>query len=246
MERSIRGVIKSVVGSAGYRLVRRKGDYSGYLDFHDTMNLALKSGLSVGDFIENRSKVPFSTEQTLQKMAEAGVFDGRIERVSEIGPGSGRYLERTLQRCNPAYYEIYETASDWAKWLAGKYHVTSQACGGTSLDSTPSSSIDLVQAHKVFPGLPFFSVVRYFAEMARVARNGGKVVFDICSEDCMDDETLAKWLAPEVAIDSWDLTVTVFPRRYAIDYFLRKGFLLRGSFFIDLWPGKTEYLVFSK
>jgi hypothetical protein len=34
---------------------------------------------------------------------------------------------------------------------------------------------------------------RYFEEMARVVRSGGKVVFDIVTEECMDDETLKDW-----------------------------------------------------
>jgi SAM-dependent methyltransferase len=238
--------VKSLAGNAGYKIVPRQKDFESYLNFRETLKLATQAGVAVGDFIEVRSKVPHTSQQTLDNMAELGVFGAKVDRVCEIGPGSGRYLAKTIQCCNPQYYEIYETASDWAQWLVQEYRVVSQSADGVSLKMTPSSSIDLVQAHKVFPGLSFFSAVRYFEEMARVTREGGKVVLDILDEDCMDDQTVARWLAPEVAIDKWDFTASMIPRKYAIDFFVKRGFALRGSFFIDLWPGKTEYLVFSK
>jgi hypothetical protein len=63
--------------------------------------------------------------------------------------------------CNPAYYEIYETAGDWEKWLVDKYQVTSHPTDGRSLSSTPSGSIDLVQAHKVLP-VAIFTICSYY------------------------------------------------------------------------------------
>jgi len=48
-------------------------------------------------------------------MKKLGVFDGEIERVCEIGPGTGRYLDKVLKLAKPTYCEIYETAKKIGK-----------------------------------------------------------------------------------------------------------------------------------
>ena len=239
----VRKKINSLLGTVGFEIVRIHG-YKDFLQFKDTLREAEKAGITVGDYIELKYNVQGTYQQTLKKMDELNVFDKEIDRVCEIGPGSGRYLKETYQYCNPGYYEIYETSSDWAEWLVKQYGVKSQPCNEVSLVHTPDRSIDLVQAHKVFPGLPFFTTVRYFAEMVRVLKDGGRAVFDIFTEDCMDDATVVKWLNANV--DSWNFTPTVVPKKYAIDFFSRHGFSLVVSFFAEYKPGKTECMVFSR
>ncbi len=241
----VRKKINSLLGTMGFEIVRIHG-HKNYLQFKDTLREAEKEGITVGDYIEAKYNVRGTYQQTLKKMDEFNVFDKEIDRVCEIGPGSGRYLKETYRYCKPGYYEIYETAGDWAEWLVKQYGVNSQPCNGVSLAHTPDMSIDLVQAHKVFSGLPFFTTARYFAEMARVVRVGGKVVFDILTEDCMDTATVNKWLSEDINIDAWDWTPTLVPKRYAIDFFSRHGYSLIGSFFVPLRPGKTECMVFSR
>jgi hypothetical protein len=122
-------------------------------------------------------------------MASVGVFDGRLQRICEIGAGSGRYLERTIAKCQPLYYEIYETAPEWRDWLVAQHGVIGRKCDGRTVAATESASIALVQSHKLFPALPFLTTVSYFQEMARVVEDGGCVVFDIMTESCFSAAT---------------------------------------------------------
>jgi hypothetical protein len=218
-------------------------DYRNYIPFQETIAQAKKAGLSVGDYIDTKHNKSGATQETIDQMIDLGVFRNKIERICEIGPGSGRYLEKTLQVCSPAYYEIYETASDWEKWLVLTYNVIAQPTDGKTLSSTPSCSIDLVQAHKVLPGQPSLTICRYFGEMARVVRDGGKVVFDIVTESCLDDATLEKWFISESGYQHYPCLMA---KQYAIDFFCKRGFSFDGSFFIPMKPGTTECLVFTK
>lgn len=233
--------INSLLFVFDLKLVQRGRDQADFISFRKTLAGAKEAGLPVGDYIDAKHNVPGATQETLDQMAKLGVFDKRIERVCEIGPGSGRYLEKTVQACNPDYYQIYETASDWRKWLVQKYKVTAQPTDGVSLSHTPSCSIDLVQAHKVFSWIPFLTTCRYFGEMERVVRDGGKVVFDIVTEECMDDANLESWLATGI-----DWPGSMVSKQFAIDFFCQRGLSLAGTFFITMKPGITQYLVFTK
>jgi SAM-dependent methyltransferase len=197
----------------------------------------------VGDYIDTHYQEPGATQATIDQMAALGVFKQKIERVCEIGPGSGRYLEKTLQACKPDYYEFYETASEWAQWLVQNYHVKYQPTDGISLASTPDASIDLVQAHRVFSYVPFFTAVNYYFEMMRVVRDGGKIVFDILTEDCMDNANLTKWLAAGFYGSSFP---SFMSKQYTLDIFQERGFTLVGNFYVINKPGVTEYYIFAK
>ena len=117
-------------------------------------------------------------------------------------------------------------------------------CDGFSLAKTVSNSMDLVQVHKLFPFLPFLNIISYFAEMARVVRPGGKVIFDIFTEDCFDEAMVAKYL--DAKAQNWDIAASLMAKKYAIDFMSRRGLSLVSAFFGTLGIGKTEYLVFSK
>jgi hypothetical protein len=240
-------VLNSALGPAGFELKPKdksaKRQIQDFIPLEETLAGARAAGMSVGDYVE-RNHNKGATQETIDQMASLGVFQHPIARVSEIGPGSGRYLERVVKACQPGYYEIYETARDWAAWLVETYHVTSQPCDGVSLVPTPSQSIDLVHAHKLFVGLPFLLTCHYLAEMARITRDAGWIVFDVLSEDCMQEENLAAWYA--IKPWSWEWTPTVMPKRYLIDYLGRRHAQFAGSFFISLWPGKTEVFAFRK
>lgn len=214
-----------------------------FIRLRETLAGAKAAGMSVGDYIERNHNIG-ATQETIDRIAQLGVFQDPIARVCEIGPGSGRYLERVAKACRPGYYEIYETARDWSEWLVKTYAVTAQPCDGASLSPTPSQSIDLVHAHKVFVGLPFLITCHYLNEMVRVARDGGWIIFDVLTEDCMDEASFAAWLA--VRPGTWDWTPTLMPKRFLIDNLARHGVRLAGNFFISLWPGKTEVFVFRK
>jgi SAM-dependent methyltransferase len=238
--------LNPLFGLVKLKLVWRTGafeDYRGYIPFSPTLATAQKAGLSIGDYIDTHFNVTGATQATLDRMKELGVFQGQIDRVCEIGPGSGRYLEKTLKACSPSYCEIYETAIDWEKYLVQTYQVVAHPTDGKSLASTPSASIDLVQAHKVMPGQPSLVMCRYFEEMARVVRTGGKIVFDIVTEECLDDTTLKVWLAAGAGYQHYPCLI---PKQFAIDFFQRRGCSCDGSFLVPMEPGKTECFVFTK
>lgn len=244
LKETVKGSVNSLLGSVGFELVRRNPyeDYREYIPFHSTIAAAKQAGLSVGDYIDATSNVSGATQETFLYMKDLGVFDIPIKRVCEIGPGTGRYLEKVLQIAKPEYCEIYETAKNWETWLVKEYGVVAQPADGTSLSHTPSNSIDLVQAHKVLPGQPSLVVCRYFEEMARVVRRGGKVVFDIVTEECLDDSTLHDWWKTNAGYQHYPCLV---PKQFTIDFFLRRNFSCDGSFIVPMKPGKTEVFVFN-
>ncbi|MGL5808215.1 MAG: methyltransferase domain-containing protein [Xenococcaceae cyanobacterium] len=225
------------------KLKRPFTDYRDYIPFEETITGAKEAGLSVGDYIDAKFNKPGATQETIDRMAALGVFKDKLDRICEIGPGSGRYLDKVLKISNPSYCEIYETAKEWEQWLVKTYNVIAHPSDGKSLAYTPSNSIDLIQAHKVISGQPSLWICQYFAEMARVVRDGGKVVFDMVTEDCLDDATLENWITSGHGYQHYPC---LMPKQYTINFFERRGLVFDGSFFIPMEPGKTECFVFTK
>lgn len=238
-------MVNGVLRLVDLELKRREAERAvqDFLPLQETIEAARKAGVSVGDYVDNRHGTD-GTHLTIERMTELNVFGRGIDRVCEIGPGSGRYLEKIIRLCTPSCYEIYETAGDWAEWLVKQYGVISQRCDGKTLADTPSQSIDLVQAHKVFVCVPFFTTCGYLKEMARVVRPGGAVVFDIFTENCMDDETVEKWFS--AGVYSFNYDPSFMSKQYAIHFLSRRGLVFAGSFLVPLWPGLTECMVFFK
>lgn len=234
--------VNQVLALGGVELIRKGKEFQDYIPLKKTLADAEKSGMPLGEYIDMRFNVPGTTQATVDKMVELGVFSGKIDRVCEIGPGSGRYLEKVIEVCKPKYYEIYETSKDWREWLVGKYYnVVSQKTDGDSLSSTPSQSMDLVHTHKMLYGNPIFTICGYLMEMVRVVKEGGYVVFDLVTEQCLTDELVAKWISSGV-----DHAHSMTSKQYAIDFFARRGFQYMGGFIVPMSPGLTEYFVFKK
>lgn len=230
-----------MLGRAGFELVKKEGEFQDYIPFRQTLQDVEKSGLSLADYIDNNFNVPGTTQMTIDKMGELGAFDGVVKRICELGPGSGRYLEKVKAVCNPDYYEIYETARPWREWLTEKHKVVAQPTDGASLSSTPSKSLDLIHTHKMLYGNSILTIFRYMMEMARVVKDGGMVVFDLVTAECINNELMAKWVESGV-----DHAHSMTPRSVALDYFSSQGFSHRGSFIVPMAPGLTEYFVFKK
>jgi SAM-dependent methyltransferase len=245
VKHQIRDRVKGVFAAFGFDLSRPNPyeDYREYIPFHSTIAAAQQSGLSVCDYMDLTFNLPGATQHTIDQLKDLGVFAHPIQRVCEIGPGTGRYLEKVLHIAQPDYCEIYETAKNWQAWLVQEYGVVAQAADGTSLSPTPSNSIDLVQAHKVLPGQPSLVICRYLEEMARIVRSNGKVIFDIVTEDCMDDHTLIAWQESGYGYQHYPC---VFPKQFTIHFFERRGFSFDGSFLVPMKPGFTECFVFTK
>lgn len=230
-----------------------------FLPLRPTLQAAQLAGMPLGDFIDytyghwdGKSMSP--TRLTLMHMIRAGVFGGKIERVCEIGPGSGRYLEPTIACANRTNetkqyrellgYEIYELSEDWRNWLVSEYRVQAQECDGHSLSWTKTATVDLVHAHKVFPSTPLFVTLSYIEEMGRVVKPGGWVVFDAMTEACLIPEHVDAWLDAHVL--DWDWEPHCTARRCVVDMLADMNVRFVTSFLVELYPGVTECLIFRK
>jgi len=107
--------------------------------------------------------------------------------------------------------------------------------------ATPSSSIDLVHAHKVFEALFTLTVLGYLRELARVVRPGGRVVFDAMTEGCLDARVLERWMALGALHGVYP---AVLPRSLVLGMAQDWGLRLLGSFIVPMKPGSTECFVF--
>jgi len=224
--------------------ITRMGETSntshGYISAKETVSAAKHAGLSVCDYVEKLWGQQGDTHAVIEQMAASGVFSSANPNVVEIGTGTGRYLEKTLQQCQPTKYESYETAKDWAEWLQSKYPIISQEADGVTLKYTSSMSANLVHAHGVFVYLPFLVSYRYWKEIWRITKENGFVVFDIVSEDCLDQETVDKWL------NSIHNYPSFLSKDYVTSVFGKNGFSLVKSFKNRYGKGSSEYLVFTR
>jgi hypothetical protein len=246
IKRAARKGINGVLSVAGLEVKGKEHDWSDvrqYIPIEETLAGAKAAGLSVGEYIDAKHNAPGVSQDTHNRLEALGVFQGPIDRVCEIGPGSGRFLERTLLACKPSHYEIYETSVPWADWLVKTYPVISLPTDGKTLAHTASNSIDLVQSHKVFVCLLFLNACSYFQEIARVTRPGAWVVFDVMTEDCMDGANVELWLKTGINTRNYPAIV---PKSFVIDFFQRNGFEFVSSFLVPMKPGKTEVMAFRK
>ena len=246
--RALKSTVNSLLAPAGLKLTRLHdhdwSDTANFIPLQWTLDAAKHAGLSVGDYVNSvMNGVPGSSQSTIDKMASLGVFSEPLSTIVEIGPGTGRYLEKALRVGRPSRYEIYETAGPWSAYLAQNYNVTLQPTDGYSLSSTSDGSADLVHAHKVFSTVPFMMTCCYWHEMFRVVRRGGWAAFDIVTENCLDVGTLNVWTASGVRNGSFP---AVFPREVAVNLFAESGFSLVGSFIVPMPPGTAELLVFKR
>jgi hypothetical protein len=235
--------INSLLGTFGLGLVRSvpsEGNIKGYISAKETVAAAKMNNLSVCDYLERIWNKQGDTQRVIENMNKFGVFSKAIKNICEIGPGSGRYLEKVMRICNPLRYDIYETAQDWADWLAQEYNIVPRNADGRTLCHTESSSVDLVHAHGVFVYVPFLTSYQYFQEIVRVTNNNAFAVFDIISEDCLDDDTVMKWL------QSGDDYPCFLSNSYVKSFFISRGFSFVGDFFNRYGPGKSQYLIFQK
>ena len=210
-----------------------------FISARKTLAAAKSSGLSVGDYIDKTFAEPGVTASTVKAMLHLGGLYGQVDRICEIGPGSGRYMEKVIECLHPKTYEVYETADDWVRYLRTFPAALVRPCDGRTLSSTATASVDLVHKQKVFVYLDFWTTDRYLDEMARVVRPGGTVAFDLVTEDCLDEATLAYWM-------EHGSMYRLIPRGWAIDFLSSRGLSYVGRYFPVLPPGTSELMVFRR
>jgi hypothetical protein len=76
--------------------------------------------------------------------------------------------------------------------------------------------------------------------MARAAKPGGVVAFDIISEQCLPPEIASKW------VDAGHDYLVSFCREYVVSLLASRGFLLLDSFLTPYDVGRSEYLIFRR
>lgn len=211
-----------------------------YISAKETVKSAKKASLSICDYVEKMWNQEGETQKVIDNMEKLGAFENANPTICEIGAGTGRYMEKVIDKCNPARYESYETATDWAEWLEKEYPIISQDSGGFLLKATVDKSIDLIHAHGVFVYLPFLDSLRYFKEIDRVANKNAIIVFDCITEDCLDDILLNKWLKSD------DNFLRILPEKYILDFFPRNNYKLIGNFFTPYGQGRSKYFVFKR
>jgi len=235
-------VLNTALRPLNVQVVRGRSDDPAVRTFipaRSTIAAARRSGLSVGDYIDRTFAKPGTTQAAVEAMLRMADLHPPVERVCEIGPGSGRYLEKVAAALHPDVYEVYETAVDWLPHLGSFPNVVVQHADGRTLGETGSGSVDLVHAHKVFVYLEFWTTASYLNEMARVVRPGGTAAFDIVSEPCMDDATVSTWI-------QHGSIYRPVPRAWTIGYLERRGLTYVGSHSTFLGPGMSELLVFRR
>jgi Methyltransferase domain len=248
MLRTIKSAVNKSLAPIGVKIARIDGhdwsDVANFIPFDQTIKAAHMAGLSLGDYVDSvMNGVPGSSQNTIDKMDSCGVFADQMNTIVEIGPGTGRYLEKTMASIRPSRYEIYETAGPWTAYLLEKYDVVLQRADGYSLSGTADNSVDMVHAHKVFSTVPFMVTCCYWHEMARVIKRGGWAVFDVVTERCLPSDMMKTWSKSGIRNGSFP---AVMPRDVTVSFFTTNGFTLAGSFIVPMPPGTTELLIFKR
>jgi hypothetical protein len=247
MLKSLKASANRVLAPMGLTISRVAHDWADvttFIPFAQTIAAAKEMGLPLGDYIDARQGIAGATQVTIDKMVAFGVFERPVARVVEIGPGSGRYLEKTLRVCSPERYEVYETAPDWATYLARTFPIVLQPTNGSSMQPTATGSADLVQAHKVFSTVPFVVTVCYWVEMIRVTKRGGYIVFDAMTENCLTPAVVEAWARASIPIRS--SYPAALPYKAIVDFFTAHNAKLVGTARAPMPPGETEIFVFRK
>ena len=186
---------KSLAHSLLIRLATKKMGYTikpigkGYFNAKSTIKKAEEEGLSVAEYLEknNIGKVGRNRESIISLLNSKGYII-KYDSILEIGAGTGIYLERFLELCAPAKYEVYEPDLGWSNYLRKKYsdrgiEMRVHQSDGCTLKQSKDNTVDLIIAHGVFVYLPIVITFHYLIEAVRVCKQNGRIVFD-CFTDC--------------------------------------------------------------
>ena len=242
--RQIERIVNGLLGWFGIKVVRRgRAPTIGGRRMSDeaVIRRARSRGLSPGEYLEELFDQQGRAERIIERVRRAGALSEAISAVCEIGPGSGLYIEKVLERVSPRRYEVYEIAQNRADYLGRRYPVVVQRADGETLSATATGSIDLVHAHGVFVTLPFLTNCSYFSEIARVMAPGGHVVFDVITDACLDPDSIDSWMATPLRY------LSLHSHDHLTRYFAERGFSLIDEFAMPLLVhGTSRYFIFRR
>jgi hypothetical protein len=239
--------IKKIFNLFGFDIVRTsaslKKSKSNYISCEEIVNSANLAGLSICDYVEKIWNQQGSTQAVVDEMTRSGCFEN-LDIICEIGPGTGRYIEKIKQldqeQKKLEKYIIYETAEDWAEWLEDNYGLVRRDADGKSLKYELKNSCNLVHAHGVFVYLPFLQAFEYFLEMMRICTINGYIVFDFYTDEHFSTDIINTWLT------SPERYPVILPRNTVIQYFNQFGFRLIHEFDNKHGHSYSHYVIFKK
>ncbi len=220
----------------------------GYIDAEETIKGAKSQGITVNEYVERMwSSAGFTdankghADTVIRELSEAGALQLSSE-VCEIGPGTGRYLERVLSQVKPSRYHIYETDKQWAKYLERQYAPTviNHPANGTDLSYTATNSCGVVCAFGLFVYLTVLHSFNYFEEIIRVCEPDGHIFFDCLTAESWDLPVLQKW------IDCKQTYPVVLPEKLIADFFAERGCKQIHTFIAPHGCNISKYMVFKR
>jgi ubiquinone/menaquinone biosynthesis C-methylase UbiE len=239
----IKNLLKKLIASTGYEITAIGSRGLGYISAKDVLAKAKEKNLTLNQYLEELWGLDTHAGGVIHNLELEKYLGNRLLNVVEIGAGTGVYTDKlieTLGRRNIALYHVYETATDWARYVGENYPVQLQNSNGYQLTSTKSDSIDLVHAHGVFVYTSFITSMSYLKEMIRVTKTGGIVAFDVFDQSSYTNEIIDKW------INSGHTYPNIVPEESIVDLFFENGFKLLKTFHSPFEPGRSKYFVFIK
>jgi len=235
----IKRIINGILGALGLRLSRASAGF-GYVPAKQTIDAAKAKGVSVCEYVEELWNQKGATQKVVDEMAPF-CWKQPCERIVEIGPGTGRYMELIIKRASPKQYEYYEIDTAWAEWLSSNYGPVAvrQPADGCSLSQTADRSVDLVQAHGVFVHIAMLQSFEYFQEMIRVCKDNGHIVFDVFPVERFDEQTISQWLQYH------ERYPVILPAPSLIAFFEKRGCTLVHQFDNPYGHSYSRYFIFE-
>lgn len=181
IKRIVHGISVRIFPSYMGYIIRPKGE--GYFDAKTIVKEAVQKGLSVPEYLEttNRGGVGKRRDEIISCLQDLNVLP-IVNRIVEIGAGTGMYLEKFLEICKPAIYEVYETNPGWVNYLQHTFSTKTKLkvhnAKGDSLHETANDSADIISAHGVFVYIPVIITFQYLQEAVRVCKQNGYIIFD--------------------------------------------------------------------
>ncbi len=204
---------------------------------------ATRKGMDLGGWYEKRLNQVGRTDTVTDaimntiSIPEGGTF-------CEIGPGTGRYMQKFIEKARPQKYEFYEVQKKLAEYLvkALNYNfceVIAREADGYSLKDTHSCSQDVIFANSVWPIIKYSNIYQYFLEMIRVCKVGGYVIFDAYTEDSYTERILND---KNCLLNEWRL----LPNRMIMDIFISRKMKLEHKFEFPYINFMGSWYIFKK